>query len=100
MLAMRTIVLEEDIRSGDSILEGRARERGGAFAAHYVSINEHACRPRQLARGTRDEMVLEAAVHGRAAALVTFNVRDSGTAPARVGIEAMVPREAIGRMRR
>ena len=45
-------------------------------------------------------MVLEAAVNGRAEALVTFNVRDFGNAPARFGIEVMTPREAIGRMRK
>ena len=47
-----------------------------------------------------DEMVLETAVNGRADALVTFNVRDFGTVPARFGIDVMVPCEAIGRMRR
>lgn len=47
-----------------------------------------------------DEMVLEAAVNGRADALVTFNVRDFGTVPAGFGIELIIPREAIGRIRR
>lgn len=47
-----------------------------------------------------DEMVLEAAVNGRADALVTFNVRDFGTVPARFGNELIIPREAIGRIRR
>jgi predicted nucleic acid-binding protein len=51
-------------------------------------------------RNPSDEMVLETAVNGRADALVTFNVRHFGTAPARFGIEMMLPREAIGRMRR
>ena len=51
-------------------------------------------------RDPGDEMVLETAVNGRADALVTFNVRDFGTVPARFGIEVMIPREAIGRMRR
>jgi len=51
-------------------------------------------------RDPGDEMVLETAVNGRADALVTFNVRDFGTVPARFGIELMIPREAIGRMRR
>ena len=51
-------------------------------------------------RDPADEMVLETAVNGRADALVTFNVRDFGTVPARFGIELMIPREAIGRMRR
>jgi predicted nucleic acid-binding protein len=51
-------------------------------------------------RDLGDEMVLEAAVNGRADALVTFNVRDFGTVPARFGIELIIPREAIGRIRR
>ena len=51
-------------------------------------------------RDPGDEMVLEAAVNGRADALVTFNVRDFGAVPARFGIELIIPREAIGRIRR
>src|SRR5439155_6008369 len=41
------------------------------------------------------EMVLETAVNGRADGLVTFNVPDFGTVPARFGIEVMIPREVI-----
>jgi hypothetical protein len=44
-------------------------------------------------------MVLETAVNGRADTLATFNVRDFGAVPARFGIEVMIPRDAIGRMR-
>lgn len=51
-------------------------------------------------RDPGDEMVLETAVNGRADALVTFNMRDFGTAPARFGIEVMIPRELIERMRK
>jgi predicted nucleic acid-binding protein len=47
-----------------------------------------------------DEMVLEAAVNGGAVALVTFNVRDYGSAPAQFGIEVLLPREAITRIGR
>jgi hypothetical protein len=36
---MRAIVLEEDIRSGEPILEGRGEEGGAAFGAQCVSIN-------------------------------------------------------------
>ncbi|HEY2485947.1 MAG TPA: putative toxin-antitoxin system toxin component, PIN family [Candidatus Binataceae bacterium] len=50
-------------------------------------------------RDAGDEMVLEAAVNGRADALVTFNVRDFGTAPARFGIQLLQPREAIMRVK-
>jgi predicted nucleic acid-binding protein len=47
---------------------------------------------------TGDEMVLEAAVNGRADALVTFNQRDFGDAPSRFGVELLLPREAIARI--
>ena len=50
-------------------------------------------------RDPSDEMVLEAAVNGRADALVTFNVRDFGTAPAQFGVEILLPREAIRRIK-
>jgi putative PIN family toxin of toxin-antitoxin system len=51
-------------------------------------------------RDPADEMVLEAAVNGRADALVTFNVRDFGTVPSHFGVEVLLPREAIWRIRR
>lgn len=51
-------------------------------------------------RDPGDEMVLEAAVNGGADALVTFNRRDFKDAPARFGIEVLLPRDAIVRIRR
>lgn len=51
-------------------------------------------------RDPNDEMVLEAAVNGGADALVTFNVRDYGAAAARFGVEVLLPREAITRIKR
>ena len=50
-------------------------------------------------RDPGDEMVLEAAVNGRANVLVTFNVRDFGPVPSHFGIALRVPREAIERIR-
>jgi len=50
-------------------------------------------------RDPGDEMVLEAAVNGQADLLVTFNVRDFGTVPSRFGIEVMIPRDALERIR-
>jgi putative PIN family toxin of toxin-antitoxin system len=47
-----------------------------------------------------DEMVLEAAVNGRADALITFNARDFGNVPSEFGVEILVPREALARIRR
>ena len=51
-------------------------------------------------RDPNDEMVLEAAVNGRAEVLVTFNVRDYGTAASQFGVEVLLPREAIARIQR
>jgi putative PIN family toxin of toxin-antitoxin system len=51
-------------------------------------------------RDPGDEMVLEAAVNGQAHRLVTFNVRDFGDVPSRFGIELMIPRDALERVRR
>jgi putative PIN family toxin of toxin-antitoxin system len=47
-----------------------------------------------------DEMVLEAAVNGGADALVTFNLRDFWTAPERFGVDLLLPRVAIARIKR
>jgi putative PIN family toxin of toxin-antitoxin system len=49
-------------------------------------------------RDPGDEMVLEAAVNGRADALVTFNRRDFGRVPERFGIEVLSPGEVLRRM--
>ena len=50
-------------------------------------------------RDAGDEMVLETAVNGGADALITFNIRDYGEVPSRFGIEVLLPREAIGRIK-
>ena len=49
-------------------------------------------------RDPNDEIVLEAAVNGRADAVVTFNVRDYGNAAAQFGVEVLLPRDAITRI--
>ena len=50
-------------------------------------------------RDPGDEMVLDAAVNGSADAVVTFNVRDFGTVLPQFGVEVLLPREAIRRIR-
>jgi putative PIN family toxin of toxin-antitoxin system len=49
-------------------------------------------------RDPGDELVLEAAVNGQAAAIVTFNQRDFGDTPAAFGIEVLSPGEALRRI--
>jgi len=51
-------------------------------------------------RDPGDEMVLEAAVNGRATAIVTFNRRDFGVAPSEFGISLWTPSEALKRIKR
>ena len=45
------------------------------------------------------EMVLVAAVNGRAGTIMTFNRRDDGGVPARFGIEVLSSGEMLRRMR-
>jgi len=46
------------------------------------------------------EIFLEAAVNGNAAAVVTFNVRDYGSTPSLFGLNVLLPREALARIKR
>ncbi len=48
-------------------------------------------------RDPADEMVLEAAVNGRAAAIVTFNTRDYGKVPNDFGVEVLLPQDVLRR---
>ncbi|HYM71587.1 MAG TPA: putative toxin-antitoxin system toxin component, PIN family [Stellaceae bacterium] len=50
-------------------------------------------------RDPADELVLDAAVNGQVAAIVTFNRRDFGVVPARFGIELLTPAQALQRIR-
>lgn len=54
---------------------------------------------RPLLRDPADEMVLEAAANGRAAAIVTFNERDFRAAPSQFGIEVLTPAVALRRIK-
>ncbi len=64
------------------------------LAAIAVPVESHFLwRPRL--RDTGDEMVLEAAVNGRADAIVTFNRRDYGDVPGSFGVAVLEPAEAL-----
>ena len=60
--------------------------------AHY--------RWRPQLRDAGDEMVLETAINGSADALVTFNERNYRDAHVMFGIEVLLPREALRRIRK
>ncbi|AEO47932.1 putative toxin-antitoxin system toxin component, PIN family [Rhodospirillum rubrum] len=53
---------------------------------------------RPAVRDPDDDMVLEAAVNGRAEAIVTFNIRDFDNVAAHFGIEVLTPGEAWKRV--
>jgi putative PIN family toxin of toxin-antitoxin system len=50
-------------------------------------------------RDPGDELVLEAAANGKAAAIVTFNRRDFGVVPLQFGVEVLTPIEVIRRIK-
>ncbi len=84
------------------IAAGLSEREAGIFLDALIAMAEpvetHFLWRPQL-RDSGDEMVLEAAVNGRADALVTFNGRDFGVVPSRFGIEMLLPREAMARIR-
>ena len=49
-------------------------------------------------RDANDDMVLDAAINGRADTIVTFNRRDYGSVPAEFGIEVLLPRDVLARI--
>jgi putative PIN family toxin of toxin-antitoxin system len=49
-------------------------------------------------RDANDDMVLEAAVNGRADAIITFNLRDFSVAAKRFGLSVLSPRDALMRL--
>ena len=60
------------------------------IAAMADEVHGH-FRWRPQLRDAADEMVLEAAVNGRAQALISFNRRDFGAAPSRFGVLLCTP---------
>ncbi len=89
-------------RAGHRLAAGLSQRQAETFVAAVIAMAEpvetHFLWRPQL-RDPNDEMVLEAAVNGRADVLVTFNLRDFGQVPTRFGIEALLPREAVERIR-
>ena len=73
----------------------------------FLTALASACEPvavcfqwRPQLRDAGDEMVLEAAVNGRADALVTYNVRDFAPAAGRFGLRVLRPGELLAEIRR
>jgi putative PIN family toxin of toxin-antitoxin system len=93
------VCLKAEHRTAAGLSEQEVRVFLDAVVALAEPVETHYLWRPQL-RDPGDEMVLEAAVNGRAEGLVTFNVRDFWKAPARFGVEVMMPREVMERVRR
>jgi putative PIN family toxin of toxin-antitoxin system len=69
------------------------------FAAFIEPVDVH-FRWRPQLRDPNDEMVLEAAIHGRADALVTYNIADFMVASERFNINVISPGDLLKAVRR
>ena len=105
LLASVALALEYEAVCGQAehrLAAGLSQKEVEIFLAAVIAMAEpvetHFLWRPQL-RDPGDEMVLEAAVNGRADALVTFNRRDYGSAPSAFGIEVLLPREALQRIK-
>ncbi len=87
----------QEHRRAASLDEGQVEIFLTAVIAMAEPVESHFLWRPQL-RDPADEFVLEAAVNGQADAIVTFNVRDFGVAPARFGVEVWKPIEALRRL--
>ena len=97
-LEYETVCHRDEHRTAAGLSERQVEIFVDAVIAMSQPVETHFLWRPQL-RDPNDEMVLEAAVNGRADILVTFNLRDFGLGTARFGIEALLPRDAIGRIR-
>lgn len=66
--------------------------------AHMVEEVEAHFLWRGRLRDANDDMVLDAAINGHAAAITTFNRRDYGRVPTEFGIALMLPRDVLKRI--
>jgi len=98
-LESESVCLEAEHRLAAGLSERQADIFVTAVIAMAEPVQSHFLWRPQL-RDANDEMVLEVAVNGRASALITFNVRDYGSVPSRFGVDLLLPREAIWRIRR
>lgn len=99
VLEYEAVCLREDHLQAAGVSEDEGRAFVDAVAALCEPVPSHFFWRPQL-KDPADEMVLEAAVNGRADAIVTFNVRDYGRAPARFGVGVFLPSEALRRLRK
>lgn len=93
ILEYEAVCLREEHLMAAGLQLSQAQLFVDTLAALVKPVESHFIWRPQL-KDPADEMVLEAAVNGRAQAIVTFNRRDYGSAPQRFGIGVLLPRDA------
>src|SRR5271166_4507264 len=105
-LATPPLFLEyEDVlkRPEHRLAHGLALEEIDEFLAELAALIEPVevhFQWRPQSRDPNDEMVLEAAINGRADALVTYNVRDFAAAGERFGLPVLDPAQLLKKVKR
>lgn len=80
-------------------LDGNAVE---TFLDGFLRLAKHTevhFRYRPVVRDPADELVVEAALNGGAPTIITFNRRDYADGPRSFGIDCLLPREALEKLR-
>lgn len=106
LLASVALAIEYEATCGlaeHRLASGLSARRVGMFLDGILALAEPVeshflWRPRL--RDPADEMVLEVAANGAAAAIVTFNLRDYGDVPNAFGVAVLRPGEALRRIER
>ena len=105
MLANVALALEYEAacrRAEHGVAAGLSQVQVGIFIDAVIGmakpVETHFLWRPQL-RDPGDELVLEAAVNGRANAIVTFNQKDYGEIPMTFGVEVLAPAGALKRTR-
>jgi predicted nucleic acid-binding protein len=95
-LEYEEVLMRSEQRAAHGLNDQQIGEFLEALASAIEPVTLHLAWRPQL-RDPSDEIVLEAAINGRADAIVTFNVKDFGPA-GRFGVSVMRPAELLDRM--
>lgn len=93
-LEYEDVLLRPEHRLASGMSEADVRLALAAFASAAEPVEVH-FRWRPQLSDASDEMVLEAAVNGRAQALVTHNLRDFEVAAQRFGLRVATPQQIL-----
>lgn len=97
-LEYEAVCMRQEHREAAELSEDEVSVFLDAVIAMAEPVEPHYLWRPQL-RDAADEMVLEAAANGRADVIATFNLGDFGAAPKMFGIETLLPRDALKRIK-